>query len=92
MREIVLTAIARHESIIQSAFMPATLKRVRTIFIFNRGTDDKPIKHYPVVTPARNFAVNVARIIERVGLDGKPRQRYAEKRSLYLELLLTEFL
>jgi len=34
-REFVFTAIARRESIIQPTFMPATLKRVRTIFIFN---------------------------------------------------------
>lgn len=95
MREIVLTAIAHRESIIQPAFMSATLKRVRTIFIFNRTIEGrmtiKPIEHYPVVTLVRvNFAVNVARIIERVG--GKPRQRYSEKRGVYLESLLTELL
>lgn len=85
MSEFVLTAIARRESIIQPAFMPTTLKRVRTIFIFNRTIGEQmtiePIEHYPVITPARNFAVNVARIIERVGLGEKPRQRYAEKRT-----------
>jgi len=39
------------------------------------------IEHYFIITPARNFAVNVARIIERLGLGRKPRQRYAEKRT-----------
>lgn len=54
MREFVLTAIAHRESIIQPAFMPATLKRVRTIFIFNRAIEGMtigPIEHLPCRHP-----------------------------------------
>jgi len=73
--------------------MPVRLKSVRTIFIFNRPSRNEWLSSWSSITlslPSRENFINVARIIERVGL-GKHSDTQ-KKTHVYLESLFAKLL